>query len=281
MVQPIDRPGVAESGAHTDFSRAMSYGDYLHLDELLGAQHCLSDRHDELLFVVIHQASELWMKLVIHELAAARDMIGRGDLQPAFKCTARVSKIQDLLIQSWGILSTLTPAEYLTFRDKLGQSSGFQSAQYRTIEFVLGNKSNTMLEVFRHQPVEFARLESELKRASLYDEAIKALHMRGFEIDESVLNRDFTQTYVANDSVAKAWLSVYQDPQKYWDLYELAEELLDLEDCFQQWRFRHMTTVKRVIGFKRGTGGTAGVPYLKRVLDVVLFPELWDVRTSL
>ena len=273
--------GDPGDGAYTDFSQAMSYGDYLHLPELLAAQHCLSHRHDELLFVIIHQSSELWMKLIIHELSAAREMIARGELQPAFKGTARVTRIMDLLVQSWGILATLTPAEYLSFRDKLGHASGFQSAQYRTIEFLLGNRSAAMLEVFRHQPEEHDRLRRELARPSLYDEAIRALSARGFAIDAAVLGRDLATSHAIDESVVAAWLAVYRDPQTYWDLYELAEELLDLEDCFQQWRFRHVTTVQRIIGFKRGTGGTGGVSYLRKMLDVVLFPELWKVRTDL
>ncbi len=273
--------GDALAGAHTDFSQAMSYGDYLRLDQLLSSQARLSDKHDELLFIIVHQTSELWMKLVLHELGAARDLIAAGDLQPSFKCTARVGRILDLLIQSWGVLSTLTPPDYLTFRDKLGQSSGFQSAQYRKIEFLLGNRNARMIEVFRHEPAVHDDLLAELRRASLYDTAIGALHARGLPIDEDVLMRDVSLPHASTPSVLGAWLSVYADPQRYWDLYELAEELVDLEDSFQQWRFRHVTTVKRIIGFKQGTGGTAGVPYLRRALDTILFPELWDVRTEL
>jgi tryptophan 2,3-dioxygenase len=267
--------------AHTDFSRSMSYGDYLQLDTLLTAQKPVSDRHDELLFIIIHQATELWMKLVLHELSAARDLVRRDELQPAFKNLARVSRIQAQLIQSWDVLSTMTPSDYSSFRDRLGHSSGFQSAQYRLIEFALGNKQAQMIEPHRHLPALSAELNAALAAPSLYDEAIRLLARRGFAIDEAVLTRDVTVPHSAQPSVLAAWLEIYRDPERYWDLYQLAEELVDLEDWFQQWRFRHMTTVQRVIGFKRGTGGTAGVGYLKQVLDIVFFPELWEVRTAL
>jgi len=267
--------------AHTDFSAAMSYGDYLQLDTLLAAQKPVSDRHDELLFIIIHQATELWMKLVLHELNAARALVQQDDLQPAFKNLARVSRIQAQLIQSWDVLSTMTPSDYSSFRDQLGKSSGFQSAQYRLIEFALGNKQAKMIEPHRHLPELSARLDEALAAPSLYDQAIRLLARRGFAIDPAVLARDVTQPHRAEPSVLAAWLEIYRDPQRYWDLYQLAEELVDLEDWFQQWRFRHMTTVQRVIGFKRGTGGTAGVGYLKQVLDIVFFPELWEVRTTL
>jgi tryptophan 2,3-dioxygenase len=267
--------------AHTDFARAMSYGDYLQLDTLLAAQKPVSDKHDEMLFIILHQATELWMKLVLHELEAARDLIRRDELQPAFKATARVSRIQAQLIQSWDVLSTMTPSDYLSFRGALGQASGFQSAQYRLIEFLLGNKQAAMLAPHRHRPDILARLETALATPSLYDESIGLLARRGFAIDQTVLDRDIREPYRAEPSVAAAWLAVYRDPDRHWELYQLAEELVDLEDWFQQWRFRHVTTVQRVIGFKRGTGGTAGVAYLRQALDIVFFPELWDVRTQL
>jgi tryptophan 2,3-dioxygenase len=259
----------------------MSYGDYLQLDTLLGAQQPLSDSHDEMLFIVIHQATELWMKLTLHELGAARRLIIADDLSPAFKHLARVSRIQSQLIQSWDVLSTMTPSDYSQFRESLGRSSGFQSAQYRLIEFTLGNKQESMIAPHRHRSDLRAQLEAALASPSLYDEAIRLLARRGFVIDASVLERDVREPYHANPSVLAAWAQVYRDPRRYWDLYQLAEELIDLEDWFQQWRFRHVTTVQRIIGRKRGTGGTAGVGYLRQVLDVTFFPELWDVRTEL
>ncbi|MEO6210020.1 MAG: tryptophan 2,3-dioxygenase [Gemmatimonadaceae bacterium] len=269
------------ASAHTDFVGAMSYGDYLQLDTLLSAQQPRSDYHDELLFIIIHQASELWMKLTLHELGAARRLILADELQGAFKHLARVSRIQSQLIQSWDVLSTMTPSDYSSFRGALGQSSGFQSVQYRLIEFAFGNKQEAMLAPHRHREDLRTLLEQALATPSIYDEAIRMLARRGFAIDASVLERDVRQPYVSNDSVLAAWTQVYRDPKRYWDLYQLAEELIDLEDWFQQWRFRHVTTVQRIIGRKRGTGGTAGVGYLRQVLDVTFFPELWDVRTEL
>jgi len=267
--------------AHTEFAGAMSYGDYLQLDTLLGAQQPRSEWHDEMLFIVIHQATELWMKLTLHELEAARRLIIADDLSPAFKHLARVSRIQSQLIQSWDVLSTMTPSDYSHFRDALGQSSGFQSVQYRLIEFAFGNKQEAMIAPHRHRSDLRERLERALATPSLYDEAIRLLARRGFAIDRAVLERDVREPYHANPSVLEAWAQVYRNPKQHWDLYQLAEELIDLEDWFQQWRFRHVTTVQRIIGRKRGTGGTAGVSYLRQVLDVTFFPELWDVRTEL
>jgi tryptophan 2,3-dioxygenase len=272
---------AAETGAHLDFSREMSYGDYLALDKILNAQTGVSDNHNELLFIIQHQTTELWMKLVIHELKAAREQVRRDDLQPAFKMLARVSRIMAQLIQAWDVLSTLTPSEYLAFRHKLGHSSGFQSYQYRTIEFLLGNKNARLVAPHAHRADLREPLEAVLHAPSLYDEAIRLLARRGFKIDPAALERDWSEPYRANASVEAAWTDVYRDTAAHWDLYELAEELVDLEDFFRQWRFRHVTTVERVIGFKRGTGGTAGVAYLRKLLDVRLFPELWDLRTSL
>jgi tryptophan 2,3-dioxygenase len=269
------------TGAHTDFSASMSYGDYLQLDSLLSLQRPLSDQHDEMLFVIIHQATELWMKLALHELRAALSEIRRDRLQPAFKNMARVGRIQAQLIQSWDVLSTMTPADYTKFRDKLGHSSGFQSHQYRMIEFIMGNKNALTMEPHRHRETLYRELKAAFDAPSLYDEAIAALARRGFAIDEAVLKRDFGTQYEPNESVRDAWLAVYRDTTTYWDLYELAEELVDLEDWFQQWRFRHVTTVQRIIGFKRGTGGTVGVAYLRKALDIRFFPELWDLRTEL
>jgi len=234
-----------------------------------------------MLFIIIHQTSELWMKLTLHELNAARGLLLADDLQPAFKHLARVSRIQSQLIQSWDVLSTMTPSDYSSFRDALGKSSGFQSAQYRLIEFALGNKQAAMLAPHRHRSDLHADLAQALDTPSIYDEAIRLLHRRGFTIDASVLARDVREPYFTNASVLAAWTEVYRDPKRYWDLYQLAEELIDLEDWFQQWRFRHVTTVQRIIGRKRGTGGTAGVDYLRQVLDVTFFPELWNVRTEL
>ena len=268
-------------GARLDFAGTMSYGDYLHLDEVLGAQQPRSDDHNEMLFIVQHQASELWMKLMIHELVAARDRIAASDLQPAFKMLARVARIMAQLNQSWDVLSTLTPAEYSSFRQTLGASSGFQSFQYRMVEFLLGNKSAVLMEPHRHRAELFARLEELHRSPSIYDEAIRMLARRGLAIDPSLVERDWTSLHEFDESVCAAWVQVYRDTERHWELYELAEKLVDLEDAFRQWRFRHATTVERIIGLKRGTGGTSGVGYLRRVLDVVLFPELWRARTEL
>jgi tryptophan 2,3-dioxygenase len=268
-------------GARLDFSEAMSYGDYLRLDQVLGAQQPRSRDHNEMLFIVQHQASELWMKLVIHELRAAREQLRADDLQPAFKMLARVARIMAQLNQSWDVLSTLTPAEYSSFRDDLGASSGFQSFQYRAIEFLLGNKDALKMEPHRHRAGIYATLEALHREPSLYDEAIRLLARRGFSVDGECVERDWRGSHAHNDSVCGAWVEVYRATAKHWDLYELAEKLVDLEDAFRQWRFRHATTVERVIGFKRGTGGTSGVNYLRHVVDVVLFPELWRARTAL
>jgi tryptophan 2,3-dioxygenase len=270
-----------ESGAHTDFAGAMSYGDYLKLDRLLNAQHPLSQNHNELLFIVQHQTTELWLKLVIHELEAATGRVRADDLAPAFKMLARVSRIMAQLIQAWDVLSTLTPSEYLDFRGVLGRASGFQSHQYRAVEFLLGNKSRELLAVWSHRAELYEPLKRRLEAPSLYDEALALLARRGFAIAPAHLARDKSAPYAADPTVAAAWIAIYRDTKAQWDLYELGEELVDLEDFFRQWRFRHVTTVERIIGNKPGTGGTAGVPYLRRLLEVRLFPELWDVRTAL
>jgi len=279
---PASPPAApAADGARLDFAGAMSYGDYLQLDRVLAAQSPRSADHNEMLFIIQHQATELWMKLALHELVAARERVRSDDLQPAFKMLSRVSRIMAQLNQSWDVLSTLTPAEYSSFRDALGSSSGFQSYQYRMIEFLLGNKGEVLLGPHRHRPDLHAPLERMLRERSLYDEAIALLARRGFAIDAGVLERDWSVAHAQEASVEAAWVQVYRDTGSHWDLYELAEKLLDLEDAFRQWRFRHATTVERVIGFKRGTGGTSGVGYLRRMLDTVLFPELWRARTSL
>jgi tryptophan 2,3-dioxygenase len=268
--------------AFTDFEKSMSYGDYLKLDELLACQTPVSDQHDEMLFVVIHQATELWMKLMIHELTAAIRAIQRDDLKPAFKMMTRVSRIQSQLIQSWDVLSTLTPSDYLTFRDQLGQSSGFQSYQYRTIEFALGNKQAGMLKPHRHRPDLLEKLTAVFEAPSIYDESLLLLARRGFEIPADRSSRDWREPYQASDGVQTVWREIYQQAGTHWELYELAEKLVDIEDWFRQWRFRHLTTVERIIGGKTGTGGTAGAAYLRRAtLEIRLFPELWDVRTDL
>ncbi len=272
---------VREEKAQLDFSKDMSYGDYLHLDEILNAQHPLSPEHNEMLFIVQHQTSELWMKLMLHELQAAIANVAADKLPEAFKMLARVSRIMEQLVHAWDVLATMTPPEYTAIRPYLANSSGFQSAQYRRIEFLLGNKNAAMLKPHQHRPDLLAQVEEAYRSPSLYDEAIKLLARRGVSVPNSVLERDWTQPYVADDGVKAAWLQVYREPSAHWDLYQMAEELVDLEDAFRLWRFRHVTTVERVIGFKRGTGGTGGVSYLRKMLDVVLFPELWTVRTEL
>ena len=277
---PPPTPSLPE-GTYTDFAESTSYGDYLELDQVLSAQRPRTSEHDEVLFIIIHQASELWLKLVLHELSAARDRIREDDLRPAFKMLSRVATIQIQLIQSWSVLSTLTPADYMQFRDALGHASGFQSYQYRQIEFFLGNKNPAFLAPHEHRPEIVSRLRQTLESPSLYDEAILLLERRGFEIDPEVTGRDWALPHTENESVLQAWLAVYRDTAQYWSLYELAEKLVDLEDSFQQWRFRHLETVKRIIGFKRGTGGTAGVEYLEYALGYRFFPELWELRTSL
>jgi tryptophan 2,3-dioxygenase len=264
-----------------DFSRDMSYGDYLRLDDVLSAQHPLSPDHNELLFIVQHQTSELWMKLMLHELRAAIANVAADDLPPAFKMLSRVSRIMEQLVHAWDVLATMTPPEYTAIRPYLGHSSGFQSWQYRCIEFACGNKNAAMLEPHRHQPTRLAEVEAALHAPSLYDESLRLLHRHGVAVPEHVLRRDVAQAYTADPGVEAAWAIVYRDPRAHWDLYQLGEELVDLEDAFRLWRFRHLTTVERVIGFKQGTGGTSGVSYLRSMLDTVLFPELWSIRTAL
>jgi tryptophan 2,3-dioxygenase len=272
---------VKEEGAQLDFSRDMSYGDYLHLDAVLNAQHPLSPDHNEMLFIVQHQTSELWMKLMLHELRAAVAAIASDQLAPAFKMLARVSRIMEQLVHAWDVLATMTPPEYSAIRPYLAQSSGFQSWQYRCIEFMLGNKNGAMLKPHEHRPDLLAIVEAAWKAPSLYDESLRLLARRGIPVPSSHTERDWTQAYVADEAVEEAWLQVYRHPEQNWDLYQLGEELTDLEDAFRLWRFRHVTTVERVIGFKRGTGGTGGVSYLRKMLDTVLFPEIWKLRTSL
>ncbi|MFY3383721.1 tryptophan 2,3-dioxygenase [Paracidovorax sp. MALMAid1276] len=272
---------VHEERAQLDFSQSMSYGDYLQLDAILTAQKPHSPAHDEMLFIVQHQTSELWMKLMLHELRAAIGHIARDELPPAFKMLARVSKIMEQLVHAWDVLATMTPPEYSAMRPYLGQSSGFQSYQYRCIEFAMGNKNRAMLKPHEHRADLLALVQAAYEAPSLYDEALRLLARRGLAVPASHTERDWTQPYVENDAVEQAWLTVYRNPEQHWDLYQLGEELTDLEDAFRLWRFRHVTTVERVIGFKRGTGGTGGVSYLRKMLDVVLFPEIWKLRTDL
>lgn len=269
------------SGAVTDFRETMSYSDYLGLAQVLSAQHPLSAAHDEMLFIVQHQTSELWMKLVIHEITAACAAIHADDLQPAFKMLTRVARIFEQLTGAWDVLRTMTPSEYTSFRAVLGQSSGFQSWQYRAIEFLAGNRNPAMLKPHAHLPDVLARLEAILARPSLYDEAIGLLARRGFDICDEARRADFRSTRAENPLVLAAWQTIYRAPKRHWDLYDLAEKLVDFEDYFRRWRFNHVTTVERIIGLKRGTGGTAGVSYLRKMLEVELFPELWRVRTEL
>ncbi|NYE59297.1 tryptophan 2,3-dioxygenase [Duganella sp. 1224] len=277
---PAGEAGAAWHGAQMDFSNKMSYGDYLGLEKILHAQHPLSPNHNEMLFIVQHQTSELWMKLMLHEMRAVREHLRADDLPPAFKMLARVARIMDQLVHAWDVLATMTPPEYTAIRPYLGASSGFQSYQYREIEFILGNKNAALLNVHAGTP-EFPLLEESLRTPSLYDEAVRLLARHGLPISAERLNADPTQPTVADDSVQQAWLQVYGDTTRYWALYELAEKLVDMETAFRFWRFRHVTTVERIIGFKTGTGGTAGVSYLRKMLDVVLFPELFALRTEL
>ncbi|MDN4058337.1 tryptophan 2,3-dioxygenase [Massilia sp. YIM B02769] len=268
-------------GAKMDFKESMSYGDYLGLEQILSAQHPLSPNHNEMLFIIQHQTSELWVKLMLHEMQAVRVQLRAGELSPAFKMLARVARIMDQLVHAWDVLATMTPSEYTAIRPYLGASSGFQSHQYRELEFILGNKNANLLAVHEKNPPAHAILERELKLPSVYDEAVLLLARGGFAIAPERLERDWTLPTEHDDSVKAAWLAVYQDPAQHWALYELAEKLVDLETAFRFWRFRHVTTVERIIGFKTGTGGTAGVSYLRKMLDVVLFPELFALRTAL
>jgi len=270
-----------DTGAQLDFSNDMSYGDYLQLDLVLGAQHPLSPDHNELLFIVQHQTSELWMKLMLHELQAAIADVSTDSLPPAFKKLSRVSRIMEQLVHAWDVLATMTPPEYTAIRPYLGRSSGFQSWQYRCIEFACGNKKAAMIEPHRHAPERLADVERAYAAPSIYDETLRLMARNGIEVPANVLQRDVTQPYTADAGVEAAWLQVYRQPEAHWNLYQLGEELVDLEDAFRLWRFRHLTTVERVIGFKRGTGGTSGVDYLRMMLDTELFPELWSIRTQL
>ena len=280
--KPTVKPFVdlSDEDVHWDLRDSLSYAQYLNLDKLLDAQHPLSYQHDEMLFIVIHQVSELWMKLCLHELNAVVDCVRRDDLGPTFKMLARVSTIQQQLLHSWDVLATITPSDYSAFRNTLGRSSGFQSAQYRLLEFLIGNKNADTIEVFRADPPTYELLKRALHAPSLYDEVLRLLSRRGL-LPPQAIDRDFAQPYQPSKQVAAAWLSVYHNSVKEWDLYDLAERLVDLDYKFQLWRFTHVKTVERIIGDKRGTGGTGGVSYLTKALELKFFPELWTIRTSM
>ena len=272
---------LSDEAVHWDLGSSQSYGEYLQLGRLLDAQQPLTGEHDEMLFIIVHQASELWMKLMRHELEGVLECVRRDDLDPSFKMLGRISRVQVQLLNVWEVLSTMTPADYSAFRNALGRSSGFQSVQYRLIEFALGNKHADMIAVHRRDPQHYAALERALLAPSLYDEVLRLLSRRGYGIPQELLVRDFSQAYEPSKQVTGAWLGVYHNAEKDWDLYELAERLIDLDHRFQLWRFQHMKTVERIIGYKPGTGGTAGVSYLAKALRLRFFPELWESRTSM
>ncbi|MEQ6901650.1 tryptophan 2,3-dioxygenase [Nocardioides sp. YIM 152588] len=270
-----------EEGVHTDLESRLTYGGYLDLDRLLSAQHPLSDHHDELLFVIQHQTTELWLKLMIHELRGARAFLDADDLAPALKSLARVKHILKTITEQWSVLATLTPTEYAQFRDVLGPSSGFQSVQYRAIEFMLGNKHAAMLKVFESDPPAHAMLTEVYEQPTVYDAFLRLVARRGLPVPASVLERDVREPWVEVPALVEVFREVYTDTETHWDLYETSEDLVDIEDAFQFWRFRHLRTVQRTIGFKTGTGGSSGVGFLKRALDLTFFPELISVRTQL
>jgi tryptophan 2,3-dioxygenase len=272
-----------EPGIPLDLRGKMTYGGYLGLDKLLTAQHPLSNppHHDEMLFIIQHQTSELWMKLMLHELSAALEFLRDDDIEPCFKILARVKQIQHQLFNQWAVLETLTPSEYLQFRQVLESASGFQSFQYRALEFILGNKHRKLAEMHRHDEASYARLQQLLRQPSLYDEFLRYLYRLDLPVPRDRLDRDWTLPYVSSPRVVSALRLVYEDPKRYWGAYEMAEKLVDVEELFQLWRFRHMKTVERIIGFKRGTGGSSGVAFLQKALELTFFPELFDVRTQL
>jgi tryptophan 2,3-dioxygenase len=278
---PSGRVDLSNEAIHWDLGSSLSYGEYLQLHKVLDAQKPLTSHHDEMMFILVHQASEVWMRLFLHELRAVLECVRRDDLDPSFKMLARISRVQAQLISTWDVLSTMTPAEYSAFRNALGRSSGFQSHQYRLLEFLLGNKNAELIKVHQRDPQVHAELERALKGPSLYDEVLRLLSRRGYGIPESHIARDFSEPYVSSKQVAGAWLGVYHNAEKDWDLYELAERLVDLDHKFQLWRCHHLKTVERIIGYKAGTGGTGGVSYLAKALELKFFPELWQVRTSM
>jgi tryptophan 2,3-dioxygenase len=270
-----------EAGVTTDLAGRQTYSGYLQLDTLLAAQRPLSDHHDEMLFIVAHHVTELWLKLMVHELRSAIGLLASDKLAPALKRLARIKHIERQLFEQWGVLETLTPVEYVQFRDVLGDASGFQSPQYRTVEFLLGNKTPAMVAVFKHDPVAHAQLKADLAAPSLWDEFLRLVARRGLPVPADRVERDWTQPYTPHAGVVEVLRQVYADTTRYWDVYETAEELVDLEESFQLWRFRHLKTVERVIGHKRGTGGSSGVGFLRRALDLTFFPELITVRTEI
>ena len=279
--QPSERVDLSDEKVHWDLGSSLSYGEYLQLDKLLAAQKPLTFEHDEMMFIIVHQTSELWMRLMLHEIDSVLGCVQRDNLDPSFKSLTRVSLVQTQLIAIWDVLSTMTPFDYSAFRNALGRSSGFQSFQYRMLEFKLGNKNPDMTIVHKRDPQAHAALQATLAAPSLYDEVLRLLSRRGYGIPEDYVVRDFREPYRASKQVAGAWLGVYHNAEKDWDLYELAERLVDLDHKFQLWRFHHLKTVERIIGYKPGTGGTGGVSYLAKALDLRLFPELWQVRTSM
>jgi tryptophan 2,3-dioxygenase len=271
-----------EKGIHLDLAEGASYADYLDLATLLAAQHPRSqNHHDEMLFIIQHQTSELWMKLLLHELDAAVDLVKSDRLEGSFKIFARVGHIQRMLFEQWSVLETMTPSEYLGFRDALGKASGFQSHQYRAIEFLLGNKHPDMIKAHRGKPEHHTMLEKRLHTPSLYDEFLRWLARHGHDVPKDRVDRDWSQPYESSEGVLDVFRRIYEEPSRFWNEYDMCEKLVDIEERFQLWRFRHMTTVKRIIGFRRGTGGSSGVAFLKKALDVTFFPELWDVRTDI
>jgi tryptophan 2,3-dioxygenase len=278
MTEKVD---LSNEAIHWELGSSLSYGEYLQLDKVLDAQKPLTYEHDEMMFIIVHQSSELWMRLMLHELRGVLECVRRDDLDPSFKMLTRVSHVQTQLIATWDVLSTMTPSEYSAFRNALGRSSGFQSVQYRMLEFMLGNKHPQMVDVHKRDPKAFAALQSTLEAPSLYDEVLRLLSRRGYGIPEDYVTRDFKQPYVASKQVAGAWLGVYHNGEKDWDLYELAERLVDLDQKFQLWRCHHLKTVERIIGYKPGTGGSSGVSYLAKALELKFFPELWTIRTSM
>ena len=272
---------LRDEPVHWNLGDSLSYGQYLRLDLLLAAQQPLTSEHNEMLFIIVHQVSELWMRLLRHELAAVMDCVRRDELDASFKMFSRIDHVQGQLLAVWDVLSTMTPFDYSAFRNALGRSSGFQSQQYRMIEFLLGNKHADMIRVHQRDAQAYAELERALRAPSLYDEVLRLLSRRGRDIPQELLARDFSQAYEANKQVTAAWLSVYLNAEKDWDLYELGEHLVDVDHRFQLWRYQHMKTVERIIGYKPGTGGTAGVAYLAKALRLRFFPELWEARNSM
>jgi tryptophan 2,3-dioxygenase len=276
-----ERVDLSDEAIHWELGSSLSYADYLQLEKILNAQQPLSPQHDEMLFIIVHQTSELWLRLFLHELGGVMECVRRDDLDPSFKMLARISRVQAQLTSTWDVLSTMTPSEYSAFRNVLGRSSGFQSFQYRLLEFQLGNKHAEMLLAHKRDPENYQTLQRALDAPSLYDESLRLLSRRGYEIPEEYLSRQFSDPYRASKRVAGAWLNVYHNAEKDWDLYELAERLIDLDQKFQLWRAHHLKTVERIIGYKQGTGGTGGVSYLAKALELKFFPELWQVRTSM